>query len=132
MENWEIKKDSNDFAKQKGTETRKNKTIQGRKKTNSRPSQKLKGRGNKINFPWGEIIDFGGGEFYGFAMISNKRKKIQEELRREVESKEYVIDTYGEETEEYRGAEMDLEGRENELNRQIDLSCGFWGTKKET
>ena len=31
----------------------------------------------------------------------------------------------GGETEEYREAEMDLEERKNELNRQIELSCGF-------
>ena len=34
-------------------------------------------------------------------MILNK-KKIQEELRREIGNKEYVIDTYGEENEEYK------------------------------
>ena len=65
-------------------------------------------------------------------MILSERKKIQEELRREIESKEYVIDTYGEETEEYKEAKMDLEERKNELNKKIDLSCGFGGTKKES
>ena len=49
--------------------------------------------------------------FTVFATILNKRKKIQEELRREIESKEYVIDTYGEETEEYKEAQMVLEER---------------------
>ena len=34
-------------------------------------------------------------DFTVFAMISNKRKKIQEELRKEMGDKEYVIDTYG-------------------------------------
>ena len=42
--------------------------------------------------------------FTDFVMISNKRKKIQEELRKEMEDKEYVIGTYGEETEEYKEA----------------------------
>ena len=42
--------------------------------------------------------------FTDFAMISNKSKKIQEELRKELEDREYVIDTYGEATEEYKAA----------------------------
>ena len=42
-----------------------------------------------------------------------------------MEDKEYVIGTYGEETEEYKEAKMDLEEKKNELNRQIELSCGF-------
>ena len=48
------------------------------------------------------------GNFTVFAMILNKRRRIQEELRREIESKEYIIDTYGEETEEYKEAKMDM------------------------
>ena len=68
---------------------------------------------------------FADGEFYGFAMILNKRKKMQEELRREIKSKEYVIDTYGEETEEYKEPKMDLGERGNESDSKIDLSCGF-------
>ena len=55
----------------------------------------------------------------------NKRQKIQEELRKEMGEKEYVIDTYGEETEEYKETKMDLEGKKNELNRQIALRSGF-------
>ena len=58
-------------------------------------------------------------------MIPNKREKIQEELRKEMEDREYVIDTYGEETEEYKEAKMDLGEKQNELYRQIELSCGF-------
>ena len=36
--------------------------------------------------------------FTVFAMILNRRKKNQEEVRNEMTDKEYVIDTYGEET----------------------------------
>ena len=67
----------------------------------------MKERGNNINTPWKEICDFEDGEFYGFAMISNERKKIQEEVRREIESKSYVIDTYGEETEQFKEAKKE-------------------------
>ena len=49
--------------------------------------------------------------FTGSAAISNKRKKTQEELRKEIESKEYVISTYGGDTEEYLEAKLDLEER---------------------
>ena len=46
--------------------------------------------------------------FTGSAAISNKRKKTQEELRKEIESKEYEIAAYGEDTEEYLEAKLDL------------------------
>ena len=45
-----------------------------------------------------------------------------------MEDKEYVIGTYGEETEEteeYKEANMDIGEMKNELNSQIELSCGF-------
>ena len=38
----------------------------------------------------------------------------------------------GEETEEYKEAEMDMGGKKNELNRQIELSCGLGGIKTES
>ena len=63
--------------------------------------------------------------FTGSAAISNKRKKIQEELRRGVGSNEYVIATYGVDTDEYLEAKLDLEEKQNELNKKIELSCGF-------
>ena len=69
------------------------------------------------------ISDFEDGEFYGFC--NDSEQKVQEDLRKEMEDKEYVIDTYGEETEEYKEAKMDLQEKKNELNRQIELSCGF-------
>ena len=54
---------------------------------------------------WGEISDFGDGEFYGFREeFGPKQEKIQEELRKEIENKGYVIDTYGDETDEYKEA----------------------------
>ena len=49
------------------------------------------------------------GSFTGSASISHKRKKIQEELRKEIESKEYVIATYGEDKEAYLEEKLDLE-----------------------
>ena len=51
----------------------------------------------------GEISDFEDGEFYGFREdFYQKEREIKEELRKEIENKAYVIDTYGEETEEYK------------------------------
>ena len=74
----------------------------------------------------GGISDFEGGEFYGFCIDCEKEKeKIQEELRKEIESKEYVIATYGEDTEEYSEAKLDLREKKSELNKKIELSCGF-------
>ena len=35
------------------------------------------------------------------------------------------MNTYGEETEEYKAAKMNWGERRNELNKQIDLSCSF-------
>ena len=35
------------------------------------------------------------------------------------------METYGEETEEYKEARMNWGERKNELNKQIELSCGF-------
>ena len=66
--------------------------------------------------------------FTVFAMILNRRrKKTQEALTNEMGDKEYAIGTYGEETEEYKEAKMDLGEKNNELNKQIELSCGFGG-----
>ena len=53
-------------------------------------------------------------DFTVSAMILNK-KKIQEELRREIGNKEYVIDTYGEETEEYE--------EENGFRSEREMGC---------
>ena len=55
------------------------------------------------------------------------KEQIPEELRKEIESKEYVIATYGEDSEEYLEEKLDLGERENELNKKIELSCGFGG-----
>ena len=77
-----------------------------------------------------EISDFADGEFYGSASISSERRKIQEELIKEIESKEYVIAAYGEDTEEYLEAKLDLEEKKNELYKQIELSCGFEELRK--
>ena len=41
-------------------------------------------------------------------MISNKRKKTKEDLRKEMGDKEYILDAYWGETEEYKEAKMDL------------------------
>ena len=49
------------------------------------------------------ISGFEEGGFYGFC-DDFAQQKIQGELGREVECKEYVIGTYGEETEEYNEA----------------------------
>ena len=67
------------------------------------------------------ISDFDDGEFYGFLSdIEQRTSKVQEELRKEIESKEYVIAIYGEGTEEYLEAKLDLEDKKNELNKQIE------------
>ena len=63
-----------------------------------------------MNTQWGEISNFEDGKFYGFcADFDRKNEKIQE-IRKEIESKEYLMGTYGEETEEYK--------EENELGRK--------------
>ena len=59
------------------------------------------------------------------AAILSKRKKIQEEFRKEIEDKEYIIATYGEDAEEYMEAKLDLGEKGGELNKQIGLRCGF-------
>ena len=43
----------------------------------------------------------------------------------EIGSKEYVIATYGGDTEEYLEGKPDLDEKINELNKQIGLTCGF-------
>ena len=57
--------------------------------------------------PCGEISDFEDDEFRGFRN-DFEQKKTQEELRKEMGDKEYIIATYGEATEEYKEAKMDL------------------------
>ena len=54
----------------------------------------------------------------------NKRKAIQKELRREIGSKEYVIETYGVKQKNIK--KKNGSGRRgNVLVREIALSCGF-------
>ena len=50
---------------------------------------------------------------------------MQEELRREIEDKEWLMETYGEETEEYKEARMSWEERKKELDKQIELNEGY-------
>ena len=58
----------------------------------------------------GEIWDFDDEAFYGFC-ADFEEKKIQEEIRKEIENKEYIMETYGEETEEYKEARTNWEER---------------------
>ena len=44
---------------------------------------KLKTRGSNLHLPWKGINDFGDGEFYGFASISNKKRKFKKIYRKE-------------------------------------------------
>ena len=102
-----IRKSLCDFAKQA-----KNK-INGKEsnimeETNSRKVGKLEIRENESNFTWG-ISDFEGGGFTESSSNSIRRRKIQEELRKGIESKEYVIAAYGEDTEEYLEEKLDLD-----------------------
>ena len=59
-------------------------------------------------------------------MILSGGKKIQEERRRRrgIGNEEYAIDTYGEETEEYK-EENGFRRERGESNKQIEISCGF-------
>ena len=43
---------------------------------------KLKERGNKINFPWGEISDFEDGEFYGFCDDFEQKKENTRRIKK--------------------------------------------------
>ena len=72
-----------------------------------------------------EISDFLVDEFYGFCNDYEQKKEIQAEPREEMGDKEYIIATYGEETAQYKEAKMDLVGTKNDLDKQIELSCGF-------
>ena len=63
--------------------------------------------------------------FTDYAAISNEGKKIQEELRNEIESKEYAISTFGEDTEAYMEEKLNLGEKKGELSKKIELSCGF-------
>ena len=72
------------------------------------------------------ISDFEDEGFCGFCSDFEQRKaKIQEALRNEIESKGYAISTFGEDTEEYMAAKVNLDEKQEELSNQIELSCGF-------
>ena len=60
------------------------------------------------------ISGFEEGEFCGFC-DDFTQQKIQGELGREVECKEYVIGTYGEETEEYKEAKNGFRGKKKRI-----------------
>ena len=47
--------------------------------------------------------------FTDFSGISSKESKIQEELRYEIESIEYAISTFGENTKKWEEAKLNLE-----------------------
>ena len=63
--------------------------------------------------------------FTDSAAISNKESKAPEELRNEIDSNEYAISTFGENTEDWREAQLNLEEKKGELSKQIKLSFGF-------
>ena len=53
--------------------------------------------------------------------------KVQEELRKEIEGGEYIISTFGENTEAWQEAKLNLGEMREELSKQIELSFGFEG-----
>ena len=67
--------------------------------------------------------DFEDEEFYGFHTdFEHKKEETQEELRREFEDKERLMETYREETEEYKGSRMSWGERKKELDKKIELN----------
>ena len=116
-----MKEALSDFAERSRNENQKRETVY----RNSRKGEEVKTRPNNNNSPTA-ISDFEGEEFYGSVEIPTERE-IQEELRKEIESKEYVIATYGEETEEYSEAKLDLGGKEEGIDRPNSIKFRFWG-----
>ena len=57
----------------------------------------------------------------GFAEFRTEKDKIRTDLGKYIESNEFTILTYGENTEEWKEANANLEERRKEISNQIDL-----------
>ena len=95
-----IKKSISDFANQvKGGEW-KEKQYQEKKKEIAGEVRKLKSRGSNLHLRWKEIWGFEDEAFYGYrGDFEQKKDKGQTDLRNKIESNEFAIATYGENTE---------------------------------
>ena len=76
------------------------------------------------NTTWGGNKRFRRRRVLRILAIPNKGRKVQE-LRKETVSIEYGISTFAENTDEWQVAKLNLEEKQEELSKQIELSVGF-------
>ena len=63
----------------------------------------IRAKGENCHLPWNEVSEFEDDEFYGFCGdFEQKWSKIRTDLEKGIENEEYVINTFGENTEEWR------------------------------
>ena len=74
------------------------------------------------------------GSFAALQRFRTEKGKVQEERRQEIEGEAYIISTFGENTEEWQEAKLNLEAKKEELSKQIGLSFCFgelWGNTEQ-
>ena len=83
-------------------------------------------KGENCHLPWKEVSEFEGDEFYGFCGdFEQKWSKIRTDLEKGIESEEYVINTFGENTEEWKEATQKAHEMREELRVQFELRNSY-------
>ena len=116
-----------DFAKQAKEERNwKNKQYQERRKKISEKVKGIRVKGENCHLPWKEVSEFEDDEFDGFCGdFEQKWSKIRTDLEKGIEDEKYVIDTFGENTEEWKEATQKAHDMREDLRVQFELKNSY-------
>ena len=122
-----IKRALKDFAKQvKDEKNWKNKQYQERRKKISEKVKGIRVKGENCHLPWKEVSEFEDDEFDGFCGdFEQKWSKIRTDSEKGIEDEEYVIDTFGENTEEWKEATQKAHDLRENLRVQFELKNSY-------
>ena len=79
----------------------------------------IRAKGGNCHLPWEEVGEFEEGEFMGFVAISNKMVENPDRFGKGIENEEYVINTFGENTEAWKEATQKAHEMRGELRVQF-------------
>ena len=122
-----IKRALLDFAKQvKDEKNWKYKQYQERRKKISEKVKGIRVKGENCHLPWKEVSEFEDDEFDGFCSdFEQKWSKIRTDLEKGIENEEYVIGTFGEDTEEWKEATQKAHDLRENLRVQFELKNSY-------
>jgi hypothetical protein len=83
-------------------------------------------KGENCHLPWKEVSEFEDDEFDGFCGdFEQKWSKIRTDLEKGIENEKYVIETFGEDTEEWKEATQKAHDLRENLRVQFELKNSY-------